>query len=185
MATRRNSAPRTIVASNPLLPSNGIPAALIGSARLARAVALGVPSFMRRTQSLSKNCSGSEFPCWWGRRTLPHVGRDTRPPPPRRLLGAGGLWLVDFCSRSQRGHGPATHAKVGCRAELFFAGEADPPPHRPRHAASSSSPPGTRHGSLQRACRVGRRRPSGPACRPKFCRAAGQFLEVVDQDGRP
>ncbi len=44
------------------------------------------------TQSLSKNRSGSEFPRWWGRRTLPHDGRDTRPPPPRRLLGAGRLW---------------------------------------------------------------------------------------------
>ena len=30
--------------------------------------------------------------CWWGRRTLPHDGRDTRPPPPRRLMGAGRLW---------------------------------------------------------------------------------------------
>ncbi len=43
------------------------------------------------TQSLSKNRSGSEFPCSWGRRTLPHNGRDTRPPPPRRLMGAGRL----------------------------------------------------------------------------------------------
>jgi hypothetical protein len=43
-------------------------------------------------QSLSKNCSGSLRPLFlWGRRTLPHAGRDTRPPPPRRLMGAGRL----------------------------------------------------------------------------------------------
>ena len=49
------------------------------------------------TQSLSKNCSGSESLCWWGRRTRgsgttsthSHAGRDTRPPSPRRLMGAG------------------------------------------------------------------------------------------------
>jgi hypothetical protein len=41
------------------------------------------------TQKLSNSCSASETLCWWGRQTLPHVGRDTRPPPPRRLVGAG------------------------------------------------------------------------------------------------
>ena len=34
-------------------------------------------------------------------RTLPHAGRDTRPPSPRRLMGAGRLRRFDFCSRSQ------------------------------------------------------------------------------------
>jgi serine/threonine protein kinase/WD40 repeat protein len=28
--------------------------------------------------------------CLWGRRTLPHIGRNMRPPSPRRLMGAGG-----------------------------------------------------------------------------------------------
>ncbi len=45
--------------------------------------------------------------CWWGRRTLPHDGRDTRPPPPRRLMGAGRLWREQpqpfaGCKRSHR-----------------------------------------------------------------------------------
>ena len=46
---------------------------------------------------------------------------------------------------------PATQAGVSCRAELLFAGEADPPPHRPRHAASPSSPPSMR----RPICQVG------------------------------
>src|SRR6266540_899420 len=45
------------------------------------------PGPRRSSQSLSKNCSGSELLGWWGRQTLPHVGRDTRPPPPGRLTG--------------------------------------------------------------------------------------------------
>jgi 3-methyladenine DNA glycosylase AlkD len=37
---------------------------------------------------------------WRGRRTLPRVGRDTRPPPPRRLMGAGRLRRLVFVPRS-------------------------------------------------------------------------------------
>ncbi len=38
-------------------------------------------------QSLSKNCSGSELLGWWGRQTLPHVGRTAS-------TGMGGLPLL-------------------------------------------------------------------------------------------
>jgi len=36
---------------------------------------------------------------WRGRRTLPRIGRDTRPPPPRRLMGAGWFRSLDSVSR--------------------------------------------------------------------------------------
>jgi len=31
-----------------------------------------------------------------GEEDLPHVGRDTRPPPPRRLMGAGRMAKTSF-----------------------------------------------------------------------------------------
>ena len=89
-----------------------------------------------------------------GRRTLPRIGRDTRPPLPRRLMGgdAYGTSVVVVhknCRATrkflevvdQRGHGPQPKAKMNAALRLFFAGEADPPPRRPRHAASLSSAP--------------------------------------------
>jgi hypothetical protein len=52
---------------------------------------------------------------------------------PWALLSAGG-------ARNPRGR------PLG-RAEILMAGEADPPPHRPRHAASPTSPPDGRRGA--------------------------------------
>ncbi len=68
-----------------------------------RAPTASEATFADPAQSLSKNCSGSELLGWWGRQTLPHVGLDTRPPPPRRLMGAGAHWAVDLCSHFQDG----------------------------------------------------------------------------------
>jgi len=52
-------------------PANAIVGADLSGSAIFKGLTLGANG----TQSLSKNCSGSELLGWWGRQTLPHVGR--------------------------------------------------------------------------------------------------------------
>ncbi len=109
----------------------------------------GRESDARSAQSLSNNCSGSEFLAGGGggpSPTHPHAGRDTRPPPPRRLMGAGRLRRVESCSRSQW---CLTVCLMACWCGTFrpdrqtnSRSDSPPPPNSPqRQTRRATDPP--------------------------------------------
>ena len=100
-----------IESTTPILKAGNIPSDDLPRRR-KRGIGLILIHFNSRSYALS---------CWWGRQTLPHAGRDTRPPPPRRHDGRRRMAARVLGKRAD----PATCSTPDPNHPLFPGGPVD------------------------------------------------------------